>query len=546
MNKRIFWAIFSTALLTFFLGIFLFAYFLEYELDKKLLQNMQKEAKFIKQNLTENHNNFDDLITNNRITIIKSSGEVIFDNKVQANILDNHFDREEILLATKKGSGFSSRYSKTLKTKTIYYATKLNDNTILRIANHQDSLTKILFDIIYYLIGVVLLILLFSFMLSSYLSKLIIKPLNLFNFNQPYASKIYDEFLPFISKITQQESIIKEKNQTLKNKQLELDSITQNMQECFVIIDKSFKIIAFNKSADKLFGPIKLNTSIFTINRKKEIKEAITQALKGNKSELILKFNNAYYQILTSSIYEDGNIMGAMVFILDVTQKQENENLRKEFSANVSHELKTPLTSISGYAELIKNNLVATADIQKFGDKIYHQAQHLLNLINDIIKISKLDENNLNDTKEILELKPLILEILTHLDSKDIDIQVKGEAKIFGVKSLIEDLIFNLCDNAIKYNKPQGQIFITLHQDKNQGSLTIKDTGIGISLHNQQRVFERFFREDKSHSQTIPGTGLGLSIVKHIIAFHKFNLTLESIPQQGTTFHITWNFNISQ
>ncbi|MCE3037972.1 ATP-binding protein [Helicobacter anatolicus] len=539
MTKRIFWAIFSSALLTFFIGVFLFGYFLEQEIHKKILQNMKEEARFIK-NYFPNLQKITNLFTSNRITILQQNGEVIFDNKVHKDHLDNHKNREEIIQLSPNKEKFITRYSHTMHQKTFYYATYLNNDTILRIANYQDSFLQILNNVFYYLFGVILAILFFSYLLSSYLSKLIIKPLNLFDFNKP-SIQIYDEFLPFITKITQQENIIKEKNQTLKNKQLKLEVLMQNMQESFLIIDHSFKIVSFNKSAQKLFGPITPYTDILTISRKKEIKEAITQALKGNQSELTLQFNNAYYQFLISTIYEENKIMGAMIFILDITEKKEVENLRKEFSANVSHELKTPLTSILGYAELIKNNLVDTKDMSNFGDKIYQQSQHLLNLINDIIKISKLDENHFTEEKELFYLKEVVENVLSHLNHKDITITLEGECQIYGVKTLIKDLIFNLCDNAIKYNKPQGKIFITLKQNNKNASFSIQDTGIGINLHNQKRVFERFFREDKSHSSNIPGTGLGLSIVKHIISLHNFNLFLTSKPQEGSTFLITWN-----
>ncbi|MCE3036394.1 ATP-binding protein [Helicobacter sp. faydin-H20] len=539
MTKRIFWAIFSSALLTFFLGVFLFGYFLEQEIHKKILQNMKEEARFIKDYFPDLQK-ITNLFTSNRITILQQNGEVIFDNKVHKDHLDNHKNREEIIQLSPNKEKFIARYSHTMHKKTFYYATYLNSDTILRIANYQDSFLQILNNVFYYLFGVILAILFFSYLLSSYLSKLIIKPLNLFDFDKP-SIQIYDEFLPFITKITQQENIIKEKNQTLKNKQLKLEVLMQNMQESFLIIDHSFKIVSFNKSAQKLFGPIAPYTNILTISRKKEIKEAITQALKGNQSELTLHFNNAYYQFLISTIYEENKIMGAMIFILDITEKKEVENLRKEFSANVSHELKTPLTSILGYAELIKNNLVDTKDMSNFGDKIYQQSQHLLNLINDIIKISKLDENHFTEEKELFYLKEIVENVLSHLNHKDITITLEGECQIYGVKTLIKDLIFNLCDNAIKYNKPQGKIFITLKQNNKNASFSIQDTGIGINLHNQKRVFERFFREDKSHSSNIPGTGLGLSIVKHIISLHNFNLFLTSKPQEGSTFLITWN-----
>lgn len=542
MTKKIFWAIFGSSLFVLSFSVFLLSIFIENKIEKKNYDTMHKEALFLSEYL--NDKTFDalnNIFSTNRISIITPDGKVIFDNFLSNKILDNHKNRQEVQEGLQNGIGFSKRYSDNLKAKTIYLTLKLKDGNILRVSNHQDLFFGVIFDNFLFLFLFVILVFICSILLAFYLTRLIIKPLDSFDFANPYTSNIYDEFLPFISKITQQESLIHHQMLELKQKQEEFNTITQNMQEALLIVDSQCRILSLNKSANRLFGLVNIGDNIFGISRKKELKEAINLALDGKNNEKIFEKNQCFYQVLASSVYQDQNIIGAIILILNITESKEREKLRREFSANVSHELKTPLTSISGYAELIKNNLVSQKDIKNFGEKIYHQAQRLLDLINDIIKISKLDEGALPYEKEEFELKDSINNILAQMDTKELKISIHGECKIFGIKNLIEDMIFNLCDNAIKYNKTNGKIDIRLEGDSNKGYFSIQDTGIGISIENQQRVFERFFREDKSHSNTIQGTGLGLSIIKHIANLHSFKIDLESQLNVGTKIKIYWD-----
>ncbi|WP_104697563.1 MULTISPECIES: sensor histidine kinase [unclassified Helicobacter] len=541
MTKRIFRAIFGSSLLILLISILLLGVFIDRELEKKIHNNLQDETRvvveFLKRNTLEMlKGNF----LQNRIRILSPDKEVLFDNIISL--------KDELKYSTEKAPqkifndlAMQRCYEENLTTKVLKITTILPDGKILEVSNCKTYFFGIIFSDSLILFALFLFIFICSFFLASYLSKIIILPLNNIDLKNPYNSKIYDEFLPFLSKISQQETLIHKQIAQLKQKQEDFNAITQNMQEAFLIIDDQYRILSFNKSASRLFGAIYLGDNIFGISRQKELKEAIEKALQGKNSEEILEKDSCFYQVFASSVYEDKKIIGAVILILDITEIKERENLRREFSANVSHELKTPLTSILGYADLIKNNLVPQKDMQQIGTKIHQQSQHLLELINDIIKISRLDEGQSPYQKEEFNLRESIENILQHINTKDITIKLFGECKIFGVKTLIEDMIFNLCDNAVKYNKKNGKIFITLEESQSGGSFSIQDTGMGISIQNQQRVFERFFREDKSRSKTIEGTGLGLSIVKHIAILHSFDLNLQSELGVGTTITVSWN-----
>lgn len=541
MTKQIFRAIFGSSLLILLISIFLLGLFTERELEKRVYADLQDKANaianFLKRNNIEKLKN---VFLQNYIQILSPNQEVLFDNFSFENDLKNYAEKKEIKKTLNKFF-LQDCHKDHSATKTLRVTQILPDGKILILSSCKTYFFSIVLSDPLILFILLFFIFLCSFFLASYLSRMIISPLNNIDFTNPYSSKIYDEFLPFLSKISQQETLIHQQIIQLKQKQEDFNTITQNMQEAFLIIDNQYKILSFNKSASKLFGTIALGDNIFGISRQKELKKAIEKALQGQNNEEVLEKDSCYYQILVSSVYENNQVIGAVILILDITEIKERENLRREFSANVSHELKTPLTSILGYADLIKNNLVPQEDMQQIGTKIHQQSQHLLELINDIIKISKLDESHSPYHKEKFDLRKSIETILQHFNPKGITIELYGTCEIFGVKTLIEDMIFNLCDNAIKYNKKNGKIIITLNENESSGSFSIQDTGIGISIQNQQRVFERFFREDKSRSKRIEGTGLGLSIVKHIAILHSFELNLKSEVGVGTTITVSWN-----
>lgn len=561
MSRRIFWAIFSASFLSFLLSIVFCFYFLQKEFERDVFISMQNQARYIQAILHDNPSKLADIKTPVRLSVIDSRGNVIYDSFADPskNDLGNHENRPEVMEAMKSGEGFSHRFSVNLNKQTYYYALRLNDHMILRLANNQDHFVRVFFDSFHWWIGLLGFSVLFCLFLVRILSRLIISPLESINFKSPSDNlEIYPEFRPFLDKITKQEKLIRKQLNILRQKNREVRAITQNMQECFIVLNRDLKVISFNKKAKALFKNIDHYQSLDSIFHQPKILKVATDALHKKRCECDISLDGAHYQILASALIHkvkedkkektaeskekkknERKAKGVILFILDITEKKERENLRREFSANVSHELKTPLTSISGYAELLKNNLVCAEDVSEFGNKIQKQSQRLLDLINDIMKISELDEGNHSEktmVKEKINLSSSVSSILEQLPTQGLHIDVEGEGEVYGVKTLIEDMIFNLCENAIKYNRPNGSIHIRI----TESTLSIEDSGIGIAKENQKRVFERFFREDKSHSQKIEGTGLGLSIVKHIASLHHFDIKLKSKVGKGTKITISW------
>ena len=543
MTRRIFWAIFSASFLIFLLGAVFCVYFLQKEFEKNLLLSMRNQAYSIKTILDSTSTKISEIKIPERLSVIEDDGEVVFDSVLQG-VLESHSNRPEIIDAIKKGEGVSKRFSANLHQKTFYYALKLKDGKILRIASNRDNFVKIFLDSIFWWIGLFIFSIAVCLLLARVLSRLILSPLESLNLKNLSKSSVYEEFLPFLNKISQQEKTIQKQLKILRQKNQEFNTITQNMQECFILLDGDLKIISFNKMAKSIFKSLDHHKKLAEIFDHKEVLDTAFRALTSKRCECDVSIDGAHYQILASGILdEEGGRKksfkprGVILFILDITEKKERENLRREFSANVSHELKTPLTSISGYAELLKNNLVQAGDVSEFGRKIESQAKRLLELINDIMKLSELDESKSDENiKERIDLFKSVQNILEQLPTGGLQVDVKGHGEVYGVKTLIEDMIFNLCENAIKYNKKNGSIEIIITEN----SLSIQDSGIGISKENQKRVFERFFREDKSHSKRIEGTGLGLSIVKHIANLHQFDIKLKSKVGKGTKITISW------
>ncbi len=546
MTRRIFWAIFSASFLIFLLGVVFCVYFLQKEFEKNILLSMRNQAYSIKTILDSTSMSISAIKIPARLSVIEDNGEVVFDSVLQG-VLESHSNRPEIIDAIKKGEGMAKRFSANLHQKTFYYALKLRDGKILRIASSRDNFIKIFLDSIFWWIGLLVFSVLVCILLARVLSRLILSPLeslNLKNFSN--LSSVYDEFLPFLNKISQQEKTIQKQLKILRQKNQEFNAITQNMQECLILLNEDLRVVSFNKMAKLVFKNLDNHKKLIEIFKSEEILDTANKALRFKRCECDISIDGTYYQILASGILDEEigseksrefKSRGVVLLILDITEKKERENLRREFSANVSHELKTPLTSISGYAELLKNNLVQPCDVNEFGRKIENQAKRLLELINDIMKLSELDESKSDENiKERIDLFKSVQNILEQLPTNGLQVEVKGYGEVYGVKTLIEDMIFNLCENAIKYNKKNGSIKVIITEN----SLSIQDSGIGIAKQNQKRVFERFFREDKSHSKRIEGTGLGLSIVKHIANLHQFDIKLKSKMGKGTKITISW------
>ena len=476
-----------------------------------------------------------------RITYIDQDGTVLFDNEADVSEMKNHSDRTEFQKAEKYGAGESSRYSDTLSEKTIYYALRLKDGTVLRVSGTQDSVLALVENLIFPLCGLLCLMLILSGIMASAISKRIVKPINELDLESPEENRIYEELSPLLSKIHRQNREIQNQLELAKQQQEEFALITENMQEGLIVIDKYTMILSANSSAWNLFhmDRVRQGESVYCLDRDEEFRHAIEQVLSGEHTELVLKLNGSDIQLIANPVIRDKKTEGAVVLLVNVTEKLERESLRREFSANVSHELKTPLTSISGFAEIMQGGLVKNEDIPKFAGRIYKESQRLLQLVEDVIQISQLDEKKTSYVWETVDVYQVCKNAFESLKEKakrlNVHLYICGERmKMEAVRTLLEEAIYNVCDNAIKYNRNDGSVSVFLTQTAQEIQIVVKDTGVGIPKEDQDRVFERFYRVDKSHSKEIGGTGLGLSIVKHAVGALKGSVILRSEEGNGT------------
>ena len=476
-----------------------------------------------------------------RITYIDQDGTVLFDNEADVSEMKNHSDRTEFQKAEKYGAGESSRYSDTLFEKTIYYALRLKDGTVLRVSGTQDSVLALVENLIFPLCGLLCLMLILSGIMASAISKRIVKPINELDLESPEENRIYEELSPLLSKIHRQNREIQNQLELAKQQQEEFALITENMQEGLIVIDKYTMILSANSSAWNLFHMDRVcqGESVYCLDREEEFRHAIEQVLSGEHTELVLKLNGSDIQLIANPVIRDKKTEGAVVLLVNVTEKLERESLRREFSANVSHELKTPLTSISGFAEIMQGGLVKNEDIPKFAGRIYKESQRLLQLVEDVIQISQLDEEKTSYVWEPVDVYQVCKNAFESLKEKakrlNVHLYICGERmKMEAVRTLLEEAIYNVCDNAIKYNRNDGSVSVFLTQTAQEIQIVVKDTGVGIPKEDQNRVFERFYRVDKSHSKEIGGTGLGLSIVKHAVGALKGSVILRSEEGNGT------------
>ena len=476
-----------------------------------------------------------------RITYIDQDGTVLFDNEADVSEMKNHSDRTEFQKAEKYGAGESSRYSDTLSEKTIYYALRLKDGTVLRVSGTQDSVLTLVENLIFPLCGLLCLMLILSGIMASAISKRIVKPINELDLESPEENQIYEELSPLLSKIHRQNREIQNQLELAKQQQEEFSLITENMQEGLIVIDKYTMILSANSSAWNLFhmDRVRQGESVYCLDREEEFRHAIEQVLSGEHTELVLKLNGSDIQLIANPVIRDKKTEGAVVLLVNVTEKLERESLRREFSANVSHELKTPLTSISGFAEIMQGGLVKNEDIPKFAGRIYKESQRLLQLVEDVIQISQLDEEKTSYVWEPVDVYQVCKNAFESLKEKakrlNVHLYICGERmKMEAVRTLLEEAIYNVCDNAIKYHRNDGSVSVFLTQTAQEIQIVVKDTGVGIPKEDQDRVFERFYRVDKSHSKEIGGTGLGLSIVKHAVGALKGSVILRSEEGNGT------------
>ena len=485
-----------------------------------------------------------DIDEGSRVTWVAADGSVLYDTEADPSEMENHAEREEIREALTAGWGESSRYSSTLTEQTIYYATRLADGSVLRIAVSQASVISLLFGMLPPMAFIFAAAFILSMLLAGRMSKRVVEPLNRLDLDHPLENDAYPELSPLLNRINRQHQQITEQLLDLKHKTEEFEQITGNMCEGLVLLGAHGEILSINPAAQRLFSTDRscLGQDFLTIDRTTDMTQAISHAAHDGHSELRCERGGREYQFDISRIEQNGKPAGTVLLAFDVTEQAFAERNRREFTANVSHELKTPLQTIIGSAELIENGLVKPEDMPRFIGHIHKEAARLVSLIDDIIRLSQLDEGR-DMPREDVDLYALCDEVLKSLESpaaaRGIKLIQKGsECHVFGVRRLLYEIVYNLCDNAIKYNVDNGSVTVTAEKGDNETVLSVSDTGIGIPPEHQGRIFERFYRVDKSHSKQSGGTGLGLSIVKHAVKYHDAKLELVSAPGKGTVITV--------
>lgn len=485
-----------------------------------------------------------------RVTWIGTDGKVLYDSISEADEMENHFEREEVKEALSEGYGASSRYSSTLTQRYLYGAKRLPDGTVIRLSVTQNSLLILTLGMLQPIMIIFVIAIILSAFLASRLSKKIVKPLNELNLDKPLDNNGYDELSPLFRRIDTQQKEISRQSEELKQRQNELEVMTSAMSEGIILLNNRGIVLSINKAAAKLFGTdcFCIGEDIVSINRSLELAQLLNKAKNGEHSERVVELGCGQYQMMASPVISNNIVSGIVLLILDVTEKEKAEQLRREFTANVSHELKTPLHTISGSAELLANGMVKPEDIPIFLKRIYSEAQRMIQLVEDIIRLSHLDEGAEDMKWDMVDLYAVAEETINSLadeaENNGIKFELYGATVLInGIRQLLQEITYNLCDNAIKYNRKGGLVSVEIKNENEFAILTITDTGIGIPAEHQERIFERFYRVDKSHSKEIGGTGLGLSIVKHAAKLHNAEIELHSIVNKGTEITIKFPKN---
>ncbi|SDZ07104.1 two-component system, OmpR family, phosphate regulon sensor histidine kinase PhoR [Proteiniborus ethanoligenes] len=536
--------ILTTIFITFiFYGLF----------QQQVKRDLKNYGQLLAQNYTLSSNSImfkEKVMGDLRITIVKQNGEVVFESYADVSQMDNHGNRPEIIDAVNRGEGNSVRYSSTLENDTFYYALLLKDGNILRVSKQTHSIMTLFLGILPLVVGLATIIFLLCLILSQVLTRRIITPIEKMaeNIEALEENIAYDELIPFARTIKMQNNHILKQMEYLEQEKNKIQMITDNMSEGLILLNNDKNILTINNSAIYLLSEKEkdyIGKNILYLSRNEQLNNIINSAADGESSSAYIFVEDKHLEAFANPVYYKENMVGLMCLLLDVTEKKESEKIRREFTANVSHELKTPLTSILGYAWLIKNGVAKQEDIKNFADRIHHDANRLILLINDIIKLSELDDPRKDMNLEGVDLYEIAKECVSSLSvsaqNKEVSLEVVGEShKVIANRSMMEELIYNLCDNAIRYNKPSGKVTITVKAEKENIILSVEDTGIGIPKEHQSRIFERFYCVDKSRLKATGGTGLGLSIVKHIVQQHNAKLVLDSAVNLGTKITITF------
>lgn len=544
MKNKIFRALVVLAAMAVLVASGLITFLVSQDYFNETKKELAQEARYISMGLESGGDNFLNKIaaengSNVRITLIDKDGIVLFDNQAEAKTLENHAMRQEVMEAVAVGAGEAERFSDTLDKTTYYYAVRLEDGKILRLARTIDSIYKSVLQMLPIMGGIVIVVAFLASIVARRVTFNLIKPLDQVNLDEPLDNETYDELAPFLTRIAKQKRQLSKNLKKLRGKQEELTIITNNMNEGLVLLNGQQNVLFINESAAKIFGfstKEVVGRNILTVDRAQEVQDLLQKVSQAGKGEGLYEKDGHFYQLSGSSV----NGSGSVILIYDVTEKMTAEKLRREFSANVSHELKTPLQSILGYAEIMKNGLVKDEDKQRFLERIHAEAGNMIELIQNIMELSRLDENKTLDEFEDVDLLKLAQSVTLRLkhkaQTKGVTLNVNGSsACVCGVQSILSEVLYNLVDNSIKYNKDNGKVDVKVQDGSEEVTVSVSDTGIGIGAADRERVFERFYRADKSHSKEIGGTGLGLSIVKHGVLFHKGRVELESEPGVGTT-----------
>lgn len=589
MVKRIFKNTFYVSMVTLLIAYVMIVGILYDYFEKQIRLELKTEAEYIACGLDqmgeEYLTNFagNDFINKNvdtsrthknRITWVDKNGKVLYDSKVDVNKMENHNDRDEIQDAMQNGEGYVVRYSRTLDEQTVYYAIELKNGSLLRISSAYNTIFSIVLAMLQPTAVLIFLIIMVSYFMSKRVAKNIVAPINNMDLLYGEMDEEYEELVPLLKRIRKQNILIEEQMDDLKKQQAKFRTLTEYMREGFLVLDKKENVLSYNVAAVELLGADKtvdyIGRGIIYFDRNKTLRKTVHAALNGYRSQRNLEAGERIFRIFANPIViedkvKDGmkqtpadekvpkdQVEGVVVIILDETEKEKREQLRREFTSNVSHELKTPLTSISGVAEIMMNGIVKAEDIPGFAENIYEEAGRLLALINDIIFLSKMDEESVKEETEKLNLRELAKRVKDRLKlsgrEKKVSIHIVGDdAVIEGIPSMLEEVFYNLCDNGIKYNKEGGSVVVTIQNrienEVPEVVVSFKDTGIGIPAGDLERIFERFYRVDKSHSKAIGGTGLGLSIVKHVVMFHHGRIETVSVLGEGTTITVVFPTN---
>lgn len=479
----------------------------------------------------------------NRITYIGQDGTVLFDNEADPATMENHLGREEVVAAKQSGTGTAIRESYTMSEMTVYCARVIGYDCIVRVAGTMDTVAARIAGMWWEVLLVVIIAAMVSLGVAAIVARVVVKPINSIDLKNPDIGESYSEIAPLLHRISEQNHEIDQQIAELTRSRKEFSLITENMSEGFIIIDSRTEVLSYNTAALKILGSdfTGSSRSVLVLNRSEAFRSAVEDALAGKRSETDLTLSEKIYQVIATPAFTGSSVTGAVMIILDITEKEAREELRREFTSNVSHELKTPLTTIYGISDMLVGGIVKPEDIPGFAKNIRDEADRMITLIQDILKLSQLDENTFSDQRERVDLYELAQSAAERLrpqaDEKHVTISVTGERSEFtGIATVLEEMIYNLLDNAVKYNKQGGRADVDVRSSGDDIVVTVSDTGIGVPADSIDRIFERFYRADKSHSRKIGGTGLGLSIVKHGVSLHGGSITVKSSEGSGTTF----------